>query len=138
MSGNPQRAEVAGPDLVVSRGRVRLGSGVEALDQNRVGAHTTGEHGTCEEVTVVTPGSLASSSSIRSNSTAERSGKYPFRAGDTLSVATWSISSPRSTRLTLMRLFVKTPAMTRSTIDSATCTVASTVRKRADLRPPAA
>ena len=41
-----------------------------------------------------------------------------------------SASMPRSTRLTLTRLLVKSPATTSSTIDSAICAVASVVRKR--------
>ena len=49
----------------------------------------------------------------------------------------WSVFKPRSTRLTLKRLFANRPAGTSSAIDIAICTVASVVRKRrAALAPP--
>ena len=49
----------------------------------------------------------------------------------------WSVFKPRSTRLTLNRLFANRPAGTSSAIDIAICTVASVVRKRrAAFAPP--
>ncbi len=75
--------------------------------------------GTREAVTLETPGWPASSSSSRSKSPFERSAEYPFNSGDTLNVIRLSMLIPRSTRLTLSRLFTKSPAHTSSAIEIA-------------------
>ncbi len=75
--------------------------------------------GTIAAVTPVTPGSAASSSSTRANSCCERAFSYPLRLGEMPNVTTLSIRSPRSTRLTLERLFRNRPAEMSSAIDNA-------------------
>ena len=51
-------------------------------------------------------------------------------------VTTFSVRTPRSTRLTLARLFTNTPDDTSSAVESAICAVTSTLRKRAAPRLP--
>ncbi len=92
--------------------------------------------GTIEALTLVTPGSADSSSSIRSKIAFDFSDGYPFSSGDTENVTRVSSFTPRSTRLTLNRLLVKRPADASRAIESAICTVTSPMRKRAAARAP--
>ena len=85
----------------------------------------------------MTPGSAASSCSTRLKSTALRALSYPVRCGTIWKVAIWSIFTPRSTRLTFIRLLRKSADMINSPMDSAICAVTSPARKRAAERPPA-
>ena len=92
--------------------------------------------GTSDEATPVTPGIVASSSSARMKNARDRAESYPLNSGETPNVTTLSILSPRSTRLTFIRLLTNNPAEMRSAMESAICEVTSTVLNRAAARAP--
>src|SRR5262245_31133948 len=87
-------------------------------------------------LTLETPGSADTSVSIRLNKSRDCAGLYPFRLGETPKVTTLSTFRPRSTRLTLYRLFMNNPADTRSVIARAICAVARLLRNREAVRAP--
>jgi hypothetical protein len=109
---------------------------LKALHHTELPQLSPASSGTIEAVTPVTPGIVASSSSVRMNNVRARAGSYPLNSGDTPNVMRLSTFKPRSTRLTFIRLRTNRPAEMSSAIESAICAVTSTVLNRAAVRAP--